>query len=294
MDHLEAREQLELAAVEPGGLERLMAGDTPTATALAGHLAGCDDCTEEFARLRRSADVLRDVVSTMPPADLKERTLAFVAAVGRPRGATAPGSAPEGWAAPVAPVAPVKVVEVPTPISQAPSRRRAGRFAWLAAAAALVVVTAGSTGFVVATAKDAQARQASLELEGLAEVASWTVRLDAQPDVRHVLLTSNPVTNGMPQLGTLVFSPHTQELVVVTNGMTRPPAGQEYRCWVEVGGARQRLGKMYLSGNLAYWVGDAAVLATVPAGSIFGVSLADVDGSAGPSPAILSGTLQAS
>ncbi len=40
MDHEETREQLELAALEPGGLERLMAGDTPLAQAVAGHLAG--------------------------------------------------------------------------------------------------------------------------------------------------------------------------------------------------------------------------------------------------------------
>ena len=45
MDHNEVRELLEDAAVEPGGLERLMAGDTPTAVLVAGHLAGCADCT---------------------------------------------------------------------------------------------------------------------------------------------------------------------------------------------------------------------------------------------------------
>ena len=51
MDHAEARELLEIAAVEPGGLARLMAGDTAEAAALAGHLAGCDECTQEMARL---------------------------------------------------------------------------------------------------------------------------------------------------------------------------------------------------------------------------------------------------
>ena len=49
MDHDAVREQMELAAVEPDGLERLMAGDTPTAQAVAGHLAGCPACTEELA-----------------------------------------------------------------------------------------------------------------------------------------------------------------------------------------------------------------------------------------------------
>ena len=44
MDHNEVRELLEDAAVEPGGLERLMAGDTPNAALVAGHLAGCAEC----------------------------------------------------------------------------------------------------------------------------------------------------------------------------------------------------------------------------------------------------------
>ena len=55
MDHDDVLEQLELAAVEPGGLERLMAGDTAMAAAVVAHLAGCDDCSEELRRLTRAA-----------------------------------------------------------------------------------------------------------------------------------------------------------------------------------------------------------------------------------------------
>ena len=54
MDHADALEQIELAAVEPDGLERLMAGDTPEAAAVAGHLAGCPDCAAELVRIRRT------------------------------------------------------------------------------------------------------------------------------------------------------------------------------------------------------------------------------------------------
>src|SRR4051812_21814620 len=89
MDHAEAREILELAAVEPDGLARLTAGDTPEAAALAGHLAGCAECTQEMARLRRVAGIVRGVVRTTPPPELRERTLAFVRAVGRDRSAAA-------------------------------------------------------------------------------------------------------------------------------------------------------------------------------------------------------------
>ena len=87
MDHNEVRELLEDAAVEPGGLERLMAGDTPNAALVAGHLAGCAECTAEMERLRRSVGMIRPAVQAVPPPELRERTLAYVAALGRPRSA---------------------------------------------------------------------------------------------------------------------------------------------------------------------------------------------------------------
>ncbi len=305
MDHAEARELLELAAVEPGGLDRLVAGDTPTAIALAGHLAGCDTCMDEFARLRQSSQVVRGVIATMPPPELRERTLAFVAALGRPRGAaphhvTAETPAADAAAGPGVgisarlPALPVTAIQSPAPPASALAHRsRRPRLAWLAAAAALVIATAGVTGSIVSSAAATSTRQTSRELEGLTEVASWTIRLDAQPDVRHVLLSAGPPNGTREQQGMLVFSPKALEVVVVADGMPDPPANMEYRCWVEIGGTRQRLGKMYLSGSLAYWVGDASVLASVPDGSMFGVSLVDITGSGGGSPVILSGTLQA-
>ena len=70
MDHEATREELELAAVEPGGLDRLMAGDTLTAQAVAAHIAGCPSCTEELARLQRAAPLIRATVRDMPSPDL--------------------------------------------------------------------------------------------------------------------------------------------------------------------------------------------------------------------------------
>src|SRR4051794_24653445 len=93
MDHDETREKLELAALEPGGLDRLMAGDTAIAQSVAGHLAGCESCTSELGRLRRSSGIIRADLHEMPPADLKARTLAAIRAEGVPRPlvAAAPG-----------------------------------------------------------------------------------------------------------------------------------------------------------------------------------------------------------
>ena len=86
MDHDAVLEALELATAEPDGLDRLMAGDTPAAQAVAGHLAGCPDCTLELVRLRRVGALVRDAVVSTPSPDLRDRTLAYVRQHGRPRG----------------------------------------------------------------------------------------------------------------------------------------------------------------------------------------------------------------
>jgi predicted anti-sigma-YlaC factor YlaD len=99
MDHDEVLEQLELAAVEPDGLARLVAGDTAIAAAVVGHLAGCDACSGEFQRLGRAAPLLREVVRTTPPSDLRERTLAYVREHGEPRGVAASAAAAAAAAA---------------------------------------------------------------------------------------------------------------------------------------------------------------------------------------------------
>ena len=275
MDHEQVREQLDLAAVERGGLDRLMAGDTAAAIGVAGHLAGCPECTEEFGRLRRAAFILRDVVATLPPPTLREETMAYVAALGRPRVASAIAYSP-----------------ATAGVTRNVGRPRPTRLVWLALAASIVIVSSAGTGLVVASLKDTAARQASRQLEGLADVATWTLRLAAQPGVQRVeLVTSIPGVDAGTR-GMLTFSSHTHQLVVVAQGLPGAGAGQEYRCWVEIGGTRQRLGRMYASGDLAYWVGDAPVLGNVPAGSLFGVSLADVSSQGGAGPAILSGVAQ--
>src|SRR6185503_130550 len=85
MDHEGTREQLELAAAEPGGLDRLMAGDTAAAQAVAAHLAGCPACSDELVRLGRASTLIRQAIREEPPADLRARTLAAIRAEGVPR-----------------------------------------------------------------------------------------------------------------------------------------------------------------------------------------------------------------
>lgn len=269
MDHAEARELLETAAAEPGGLDRLAAGDTAEASALAGHLAGCDSCGEEFGRLRRASDLLARTLSGTPPPDLRERTLAFVRELGVPRGGGAL-------------IPDARYVGAPVPLTRRPRIVVRGPLAWGAAIAAAIVLSVGATGLLLRGTLDRQ----DAAIESLSKVTAATLRVQGEPDVARVTLASSAGAAGLS--GTILFSPRTRELVVVVTGLEEPPAGREYRCWVEVAGARQRVGKMFFDGGFAYWVGPVEALAQLSAGATFGVSLVDSGGgSLGGDPVLL-------
>ena len=247
------------AAVEPGGLDRLMAGDTPTAALVAGHLAGCPDCAEELERLRRSVGIIGPAIRSVPSADLRERTLAYVAAVGRPRGRDATAGPTNPSAAP--------------PPATSIAASRIGRLPLIVGLAAAIVLAATGAAFIATGSRDAVIRGQAGEIEDLSEVAVWTLRVDAQPDVQRFGLAS---ATGTATSGTLVFSPSTKELVVVADQLPPAPAGHEYRCWIEASGKRAAIGKMLLGGDLAYWVGVVPQVAAVGPGARFGVSLVDL------------------
>jgi hypothetical protein len=288
MDHDAVREQMELAAVEPDGLERLMAGDTPTAQAVAGHLAGCPACTEELGRLQRSAGVVRETIRVMPPADLKARTLAAIRAEGvlRPLPAVAPGAAAEPLDA--AAVAPTPT-PVPVPVALDRRWRLAPVLGWVATIAAAVVLSVLAASYFVGSRVDSQLAGQQAAIKGLQEITTATLTVTAQPDAEHVALAS---TSDDPELyGGITYSPSTAELVVVASGLTPPPDGLEYRCWVQVGGERQRVGKMFFNEDLAFWVGPAPAISGVSSGATFGVSLVDAAGSAVDTDPVLLGEL---
>ncbi len=272
MDHDGTREQLELAALEPGGLERLMAGDTATSQAVAAHLAGCQSCTDELVRLQRAAALIRDVIREMPSPELRARTLSAVRAEGVPRPIiVAPAAAVPGADAPAV---------GPRPGTGSPPtgpRRLWPVLGWVGTVAAAVVLSVATTSLIVGSRVDGQLAAQAGTIAALQTVTTATLDVSAEPDAEHVTLAgvSDPTLGGH-----LVYSPSTAQLVVVASGLTPPPAGQEYRCWVEVGGARQRVGKMYFSGDLAYWVGPAPAVAGASNGATFGVSLVDASGSA--------------
>lgn len=283
MDHDATREQLELAALEPGGLDRLMAGDTATSQAVAAHLAGCPSCIEELASLQRASRLIRETVREMPPLDLRARTLAAVRAEGVLRGAAAVSPATVVRATP-APPAEVEV-EPPTPIRRG---RRGLALGWVGAVAAAVVLSVATTSFIVGgRVDDALAEQAGT-IAALEEVTLASLDIGAEPDAEYVELAG---TADVSLDGSLVFSPTTAELVVVATGLMTPPAGMEYRCWVAVGGTRQGVGKMFFSGRLAYWIGPAPAVSGVSGEATFGVSLVNVSGPALDTDPVLLGEL---
>ena len=271
MDHQEVRDLLADAAIEPGGLDRLMAGDTPTAALVAGHLAGCPDCADELERLRRSVGIIRPMVRAVPPPELRERTLAHIAAVGRPRGPA---------------VAETKSVtsRESLAIPSAGRTTRAPRLPMLAGVAAAVLIAVAGTALVVNGNRDSLSSRQAAEIEALGDVALGTIQLDAQPDVQHVQLAS---TTGGSTTGTLVYSPSSNKLVVVAEKLAPAPAGHEYRCWVEVGGQRASIGKMFFGGELAYWVGSLPQIAGLGPTARFGVSLVDLAATDKPGEPVL-------
>jgi hypothetical protein len=280
MDHAEARERLELAAVEPDGFDRLAAGDTADSAALAGHLAGCDECAAELERLRRASAVIRHAVQTSPPPDLRERTLAFVAAVGRDRSGAAVAAVPV-----VAGAAPVAAVASAAPVPAAPTsaepvsiddarRRRSGNLrraaGWVTMIAAAVVISLIATQLLVVAPRNQQIAEQNEDLAAIAKAAAWSLAIQGRPDAERVALTSPSGDTSVS--GTLVYSPATDHLVVLAEGLEQPPAGVEYRCWVESGGVRKPVGQMFFAGDVAYWVGEVPDTASLPEDAVFGVS----------------------
>jgi hypothetical protein len=276
MDHEEVREQLELAAAEPNGIDRLMAGDTPLAGSIAAHLAGCASCTEELDRLRRATILIGDAVRTTPPPELRERTLALVHEVGRDR-------------TPVAPVQPAASAPTPVagPVAAAPAGGGMRRLAWIVAAAAAVVIAVAATALVVDRGSGDRVAGYEDQLAGLSHVTATTVAISGEPDAQHVRLDGTD-----DRWGNLIYSPDAGELAVIANGLTEPAGDREYRCWVEVDGERTAVGKMFFGGNLAFWAGPVGALANLPQDATFGVSLVDTaSGSDGGQPPVLEGAV---
>ena len=266
MDHAEVVERIEIACVEPDGLARLTAGDTPEAAAVAGHLAGCEACTAVLAWTARAAQTAREAVLELPDPDLRERTLAFIRDVGVSR---SPGAG----------AVPAPERQAPEPADRGSERRRPrSRPAWLAAAGMAAVMIAAVAGFIVGAG-----RAPGGDGDALA-AAQTTVHIAVQPDVAHVDLVA---ADGGLASGTVMYSAGTGELAMIVSGLGSAPSGSWYACWVEQAGQRRRIGSLYLAGSDGAWAGVVSGLGLLQAGDRFGVSL--VADSVSPGTPVLTG-----
>ena len=281
-EHASVREVLDLAAVEPGGLDHLEAGDAPDAALVVGHLAGCPACLDELARLRRAETLLRPIVAAVPDPALRERTLAFVREVGVAR---APGATPAVTghrSDDLVPPAALPPTAAPVPLARRRSRG-ASIARWAGSLAAVLVI--GLLGGAVLAGRDAPAGNADPAI-ALAAVTREASELLAAGDAREIVLRD---AAGAPA-GSLVLSPSKGRLVVAAADLAAPPTGSELRCWVEAGGTRTALGTMWRAGDVAWWSGPVDLPAELPPGVTYGVSLVEA-GAAGPGSVVLTGVL---
>jgi hypothetical protein len=120
----------------------------------------------------------------------------------------------------------------------------------------------------------------------LGDVTIAALSIAAQPDATLVTLSG---TNDPQPGGRLSFSPSTTQLVLVAKGLAEPSPGQEYRAWVEIGGKRQRVGRLTFDDGVGYWSGTAPAVAGLQGSARFGVSLVDVAPTGGTPPAVMLG-----
>ena len=275
MEHADALERIEIAAAEPDGLDRLMAGDTADAAAIAGHLAGCPACTAELARIRRTAAIARDVISTAPDPALRERTLAYVRAVGRDRRGSRQDP-PPGAAASRRPRSP--------PPSSPPRRTRAPRpgadihggtaLAGGVAGIAAALVLAVGLGFAAAAVQTRRPRARSAR--SARPAGRRPQRRSASPPsrTRERIALAADGRRGRRGRRTLLFSPVDRR---AGRGRERPRAARAAARSTAAGwrwtASATRIGRMYVGGDLRSWAGRVDGLADLPADAVFGVSL---------------------
>jgi hypothetical protein len=280
MDHAEALEQIEIAAAEPGGIDRLMAGDTAEAALVAGHLAGCPPCMRHLASIRRTAQVAAAVVREQPDPALRERTLAYVRAMGRP---AAPGPLPlsGGGGDPHAGLAPGLTPGFsPGPVPAGPAgagpvvlgstRRGPGALPWAASLVATAAVAVSVTFAAVGMERDRQLASQAEDLSVLSRTTALAMKVDAQPDATRVVLRSS---DGSAE-GTVMYAARSGDLVIIATGLQAPPEGSEWVAWMDHGGVRRPIGRMQHNSEIAAWAGPVDGLGSVGRTARFGVSLA--------------------
>ena len=140
--------------------------------------------------------------------------------------------------------------------SLSPVMRR--RLAWLAIGL-VVAVIAAAIGFAVGGAsRDGTVDDLSGQVGLLGDATAASIRISAEPDVRHVALT--PTLAGDRAAGEVSYSASAGLLLAVASGLAPEPAGYSYHCWFDSNGL-SLLGPMTWAGGAWSWSGRVDGLA---------------------------------
>jgi hypothetical protein len=282
IDCTEAREALEIAAVEPNGLALLAEGATPADAAVVAHVAGCAACADEASRLRAIASLLREGLAPALDPALRGRTLAYVAAAGRPRGRAVAGVVE---AAPAPPV-PMRGLAGSTASGTGRGARNRYVLAGLAVAA-VVVIAVGVSAAVAGGAARSELTAEQARSAQLARTADIAMNLLGDEAALRI-----PMTGASGASGVAVISPASYQGAVVAAGLPEAGPGSEYVCYVVIDGQRRLVGRMAESGSTYAWTGEIGTYGGLRPGSVteYGVILVPVGSDAVDGTPAISGS----
>ena len=278
MDHDAVREVLDLAAAEPGGLDRLMAGDTATAAAVAAHLVGCEACTAELERLRQVSGLVREVIVTTPAARPAGSDDGPRAGARRPR-AGPPAIATEGprgrrrGAASRCPRrhAVVRRCSAGWPRSPRPSSSRSSR-PRSSSGARWTSASPSQDGRRPRPRRGHERHAPGDRASPMPPASPWKAPLARRPAARSSTRPARPSSSSSRR------------------GSWSRPRAWSTGAGSMIGSGRERIGRMFFGGGLAYWVGPSAAVAG-STDATFGVSLVDASGAiSGPDPVLVGET----
>ena len=231
------------------------------------HLTRCEPCRQEVAEFGEAAARLGQAVAVTPRPELRAATLRAAALTSQLAPEVGPGVEPEP--APGGAAGP-RLVRRPAPGTGTggPSGARPGTFrpAWLAAAAAVILVVAITLAVVT--------HGAIGRLHSNQRQAHMIAAVLTAPDA--VMLSSKVRTGGM---ATVVMSHRERALVFSASGLRRLPPGRAYELWVMWPGGQRAAGMLTMPTSGA---AGPAVIPGLAAGDAIGLTVEPAAGSPRP------------
>ncbi|MFF3324295.1 anti-sigma factor domain-containing protein [Streptomyces sp. NPDC002889] len=208
------------------------------------HLQACQACAQEVRELAATAGRLGAAVSVPPPAELKHRVMARIAAERQ---------------------------DPPRVARQAHRGARRGRTLSRFVLAACVTAVTALGG--VAVWQHDQAEDARAQARRAQRTATELAAVLAAPDAK---VRTGPLTDGAT--GTVVVSRSRNRAAFYASGMPKPPQGKVYQLWFDDGGTMRSAGLMDLPAD------SGAVLLEGPVNTASGMGVTVEPAGGSPEP----------